>query len=68
MKPAFTSFSAASTVTNVQTVEHNTDTVGKTEQQREQEIEDELSETPSSRIEIDDSDIPSFIKKLKPRF
>ena len=56
-------------VTNVQTIEHeSSDVVGKTEQQREQEIEDELSETPSSRIEIDDSDIPSFIKKLKPRF
>ena len=56
-------------VTNVQPIEHNEDmnSVVKTEQQREHEIQDEKN-IPSSRIEIDDSDIPSFIKKLKPRF
>ena len=57
-------------VTNVQAVDHNdaTEVAGKTEQEREHEIEDEQTDAPTSRIEIDDSDIHSFIKKLKPRF
>ena len=57
-------------VTNVHTVEHDeaSQTVEKTEQQIEHEIEDEKAPAPTSRIEIDDSDIPSFIKKLKSRF
>ena len=56
-------------VTNVHTIEHEgtSQAVDKTEQQKEHEIEDEQN-IPSSRIEIDDSDIPSFIKKLKSRF
>lgn len=56
-------------VTNVHTIEHDTEsqTIEKTEQQKEHEIEDEKN-IPSSRIEINDSDIPSFIKKLKSRF
>ena len=53
-------------VTNVHTVEHDNVTE-KTEQQKEHEIQDEQN-IPTSRIEIDDSDIPSFIKKLKSRF
>ena len=56
-------------VTNVHPVEHDegSQTMDKTEQQKEHEMEDE-QQIPSSRIEIDDSDIPSFIKKLKNRF
>ena len=33
-----------------------------------QEGENNVPENPSSRIEISDNDIPSFIKKLKSRF
>jgi len=57
-------------VTNVHPVEHDemSQTIERTEQQKEHDIEDEESSTPTSRIEIDDSDIPSFIKKLKSRF
>ena len=56
-------------VTNVHPVEHDeaSQTIDKTEQQREHEMQDEQN-IPTSRIEIDDSDIPSFIKKLKSRF
>lgn len=56
-------------VTNVHTLEKDSamQTVEKTEQQKEHEMEDEKN-IPTSRIEIDDSDIPSFIKKLKNRF
>lgn len=56
-------------VTNVYPVEHNMDsqTIEKTEQQVENEKQEENA-PPTSRIEIDDSDIPSFIKKLKSRF
>ena len=31
-------------------------------------FEEPKEEIPSSRVEVDDSDIPSFIKKLKNRF
>jgi len=56
-------------VTNVHPIEHDaqSQTIEKTEQQRHHEIQDE-QQVPTSRIEIDDSDIPSFIKKLKSRF
>ena len=56
-------------VTNVYPVEHDAEsqTIEKTEQQKEHEIQEERN-IPTSRIEIDDSDIPSFIKKLKSRF
>jgi cell division protein FtsZ len=56
-------------VTNIHPVEHDqsNQTVERTEQERVHEVQDEQN-VPTSRIEIDDSDIPSFIKKLKNRF
>ena len=58
-------------ITNVQLVDDNSEPIETPQSpitsQTTEEGEEKV-ENPSSRIEINDSDIPSFIKKLKSRF
>ena len=55
-------------VTNVHPVEHNAVREEDSVEEVSEPVQAPRTDIPSSRIEIDDSDIPAFIKKLKSRF